>query len=135
MSIIKTNTNSKRESTNRENLFKASLIGLANVYGIDLTIRMPQIMSLKQITYDNLMIQQTSLFPIEGSFDDIKNRNERKSFTAMIFNRISEHLINEYHLDYKMAKKRTTTKTVKLEKYVRIGPFNGFRPNEHAAFG
>ena len=130
------NTLTKRESTNREFITKAALIGISNLYGIDFVLRIVNKTERVKVSLDNLVIEYTSLF--ESSFEEQSSqlnivnkssRNELKSYEAMQFNAIGDFLKNTYGLQYQLAKSREAKKTIKMLKYKWIDPFNedGFK--------
>ena len=65
------NTITKRESTNREFITKAALIGLSNLYGIDFVLRVVNKSEKVKVSVDNLVIEATSLF--DTPFDEQHN--------------------------------------------------------------
>ncbi|EMD45729.1 Hypothetical protein EHI5A_062760 [Entamoeba histolytica KU27] len=116
----------KRESTNREHLSNAAIIGLANCYGIDLEIKCSTVKSDNQVTYDNLIIESSSLFPRTLSSSVGATRNDKKTVIALIFNTLSSYIIQTNNLSYQLTKSRSTKKTQKLIKFKWIDPFNEY---------
>ena len=120
---LKENTLIKRKSINKECICKASIIGLANIYGIDLKISYP---SRKRdcFTLVNPLIHSIQGVSSTNSYSQLRDRSERKTFDSEMYNFLSASLINEFSLQFKECKKRLSTKTVKLIKYQCIDPFN-----------
>lgn len=136
------NTLSKRESAKTEHISNAVLIGLSNLYGIDLLINVPIIPHDRDLlTTANLTLIQTSLTTTftnsntsnSNSTDSSNNtnrRNQMKSQNAVLFNQLAEYIFSvDPNLSYGLTKQRKAEKTVKLVKYRWIDPFNedGFR--------
>ncbi|ELP84708.1 hypothetical protein EIN_173830 [Entamoeba invadens IP1] len=113
----------KRESTNREHLSNAAIIGFANVYGIDLTIRCPVQKTTSLVTYDHLTIDSIGSTEMTVPHESI-TRNEKKSMYALMYNTLSQHIITTNFLNCQLTKPRVTTKTQKLLKFKWIDPFN-----------
>ena len=123
------NTITKRESTNREYISKAALIGLCNLYGVDFVLKIVNKTSRAKITVDNILIEECSLFPVTDAHARRQQvsqmtRNELKSYEAVQINSLGEYLFSTFGLNYQLAKSRTATKTVKMFKYRWIDPFN-----------
>ena len=130
------NTESKRKASTREHLSNASLIGLANLYGVDMMINIPVIPGNKDpMTNANLSIEQTSVTPvfgpeIEASLQSLNRRNQLKSKNALLFNQLADYIFaTDPYLQCQLTKSRSTQKTIKLVKYKCIDPFNeeGFK--------
>ena len=124
------NTLTKRESTNREFLSKASIIGLCTLYGGEFLIRIVNKTKRIKLTVENLSIEWTNLLSTPNDFDSNQfTRNEYKSFEANQFNLLGNYLCSLIGLEYQLTKSRETKKTVKMYKYKWIDPFNelGFK--------
>lgn len=140
------NKEAKRISTMKEHLSNAALIGLANLYGVDMMVKVPTVKgSTELVTNTNVTVQETSLSrnvqslshdtiaamtnPLE-SRKDKQVRNAKRSVEALMLNQLAEYIFMcDPCLQCEMTKRRPTQKSVKLLKFKRIDPFNeeGFR--------
>ena len=140
------NKEAKRTSVMREYLSNAALIGLANLYGVDMIVKVPTTHGTKELkSCLNVTVQQTSLSgdiqsitsetitkitnPTEVRLDKQK-RNAKKSMEAMMMNQMAEFIfMKDPQLQFTLTKTRPTQKTMKLFKYRSIDPFNeeGFK--------
>ena len=143
MSTTKTlydNTTAKRLSEQREHLSNAALIGYANIYGLDIKVNVPSSFATAACPVNklNLTVDETSLSPSNDGVTRIttsvasskERRNERKSQHAEEMNLIIQYLFSvDPSLKYQLTKSRTPQKTVKLNKFKWIDPFNeeGFK--------
>ena len=161
------NTESKRQSARREHLSNAALIGLANLYGADITVQIPISKNPQEtITFPNIVVLESSLknvsFENENEMKNVnekyenensekemkiemkemkkenkermsrkqkelrqKRRNDRKTKIAEETNKLFQFIQScDKYIEYEKTKKRPTTKTVKMNKFEWISPFN-----------
>lgn len=154
------NTESKRQSARREHLSNAALIGLANLYGADISVQIPISKNPQEtITFPNIVVLESSLknvsFENENEMKDVnekyenensekemkyemkermsrkqkelrqKRRNDRKTKIAEETNKLFQIIQScDKNIEYEKTKKRPTTKTVKMNKFEWISPFN-----------
>ncbi|ELP85102.1 hypothetical protein EIN_080740 [Entamoeba invadens IP1] len=108
----------KRESTNREHVSNAAIIGIANLYGVSFMLKCPISKTKTFVVEDHITIAKTSLY------DKVVVSDCKKSEDALLLNVVSDFLINTQKLSFKLRKARRATKTIKLSKYECIDPFN-----------
>lgn len=122
------NTESKRQSAEREHISNAVIIGLGNLYGVELRVSVPNSPKETQRTNVHIGIVGTRL---TGEINTKKmSRNEKKTAEARVINQLMEFIIQQDpNISYHQTKARPSQKTEKLYKYKAIDPFNevGFR--------
>ncbi|ELP92669.1 hypothetical protein EIN_370110 [Entamoeba invadens IP1] len=127
-SSLKKNTISKRESTQREYISNAALIGLANCYGASFGIKCPVLNNKSFINFDHFTITSSSLFPSFARIVDA-DRKTKKNEDAQIYNFIAGWLAETFELGSEARKTHSSKKQIGQVKYARMGPFSekGFK--------
>ena len=122
-------------SVDRERVSNACIIGLYVALGHSVTVKLPSKrakntlahLSISHTTIDGMdindVVQQQYNFPA------VLDKNKRRDKEVAIFNTISKEVVGSH---YKLAKRTTAVKTLKLKIYKEIGFLN---KNGVAAFG
>ena len=114
-------------SVDRERISNACIIGLYNLLGHSVTVKLPSKTS-KQ-TLSHLSIQTTKVNGMEVNemiekqyhFPMVMDKNKRRDKEVIIFNMISQIVAGNH---YKLAKRTTTVKTIKLNIFREIAFLN-----------
>ncbi|EKE40189.1 hypothetical protein ENUP19_0340G0037 [Entamoeba nuttalli] len=117
----------RNRSVDRERLSNACVIGLFVVLGNSVTVKLPSKKSkntLAHLSIANAFINGKDINELvqeQYSFPSVLDKNKRRDKEVAIFNAVSKE-VARFH--FKLAKRTTAVKTLKLKIYKEIGPFN-----------
>jgi hypothetical protein len=116
------NTEARRKSDRREHIFKLATVGLSVILGHSFEVKVPVQKGKLKESIINISVVQTSLFEIP-ELPTSSTRSQQETYHAQIFNGISDFVVSDGRT-CTQGKRKRTEKTVKMNTYYAIDPFN-----------